>query len=105
MESQLVVQLPISESTNFDSLIEIENGLIDVLKKHPGVSVVGHDIGEGRFNVFIRSDEPWPSILGQIRAFLEFRDVLEAAVVAARPVGGESYQVIWPSDYRGAFEL
>ena len=105
MGDQIVVQLPLSESTDFDTLISVENGLIELFKDNRGVDVNGHDIGQGRFNVFIRSDEPWPPILGRIRAFLEFREVLEKAVVATRPLDGEKYQVLWPLDYGRAFEL
>lgn len=105
MRERVVVQLPLSESVDFDALISLENGLIDLFKDNRGVDVDGHDIGQGRFNVFINSDEPWPSILGRIRAFLEFREVLETAVVATRPLDGEKYQVLWPADYGRAFEL
>jgi hypothetical protein len=105
MENQVVVQLPVSEATDFDSLVHIENGLIELFAKHRGARVDGHGIGQGRFNVFIVSDEPWPSILGRVRAFLEFRGVLGDAVIATRPVEGEEYQVLWPADYGRAFEL
>ena len=105
MGNQIVVQLPLSESTDFDTLISVENGLIELFKDNRGVDVDGHDIGQGRFNVFIHSDEPWPAILGRIQAFLEFREMLKDAVVATRPVDGEKYQVIWPLDYGHAFEL
>jgi hypothetical protein len=105
MSDQVVVQLPLSESTDFDTLISVENGLIELFKDSRGVVVDGHDIGQGRFNVFIHSDEPWPSILGRIRAFLEFREMLENAVVATRPRDGEKYKVLWPPEYGPAFEL
>jgi hypothetical protein len=101
---RIVVQLPLSDSTDFDALIGIENGLIELFKGDARVHVDSHDIGRGKFNVFIRSDEPWPSIFGRIRAFLEFREALENAVVATRPVDGNEYQVLWPPDYGHAFE-
>jgi hypothetical protein len=105
MENQVVVQLPVSEATDFDSLVQIENGLIEILAKHRGARVDGHEIGRGRFNVFIVSDEPWPSVFGRIQAFLEFQEVLEDAVIATRAAEGEEYQVLWPSDHGRAFEL
>jgi hypothetical protein len=105
MKNQLVVQLPLSESMDFDALIGIEDGLIDLFKGNGQVAVDGHDIGQGQFNVFVRSDEPWPAILGRIRAFLDFHGVLEDAVIATRPLDGETYQVLWPSDYGHPFEL
>ena len=103
--TRVVVQIPVSESTDFDSLVEIENGLIEILAKHRGARIDGHEIGRGRFNMFVVSDEPWPSVFGRIRAFLEFRGVLGDAVIATRLVEGEEYRVLWPSDYGRAFEL
>ena len=103
--TRVVVQLPVCEATDFDSLVQIENGLIEILAKHRGARVDGHEIGRGRFNVFIVSDEPWPSMFGRIRAFLEFRGVLGDAVIATRHVEGEGYQVLWPPDHGHAFEL
>ena len=102
---QIVLQLPVSESTDFDAMIDIEDGLTRLLETQRGVRVDRHDIGEGKFNVFILSDQPWQSILGRIRAYLEFRGVLADAVIATRPVDGEKYEVLWPSDYEHAFEL
>jgi hypothetical protein len=102
---QLVVQLPLSEATDFDSLIGIENGLIELFKKNHGAHVDGHDIGQGRFNIFIVPDESWAPALGRIRAFLEFRGMLDGALIAWRPGGGEDYEVVWPTDYGGTFEL
>ena len=62
MKEQIVVQLPlILNLMDFDALISVEEGLIDLFKDNRGVDVEGHDIGRGRFNVFIHSDEPWPS--------------------------------------------
>ena len=105
MKNQLVVQLPLSESTDFDTLISIEDGLAELFKDNRQVVIDGHDIGQGRFNVFVHSDEPWPAVLGRIRAFLEFRGVLDGAVIATRPLDGEEYQVLWPSDHEHEFQL
>ncbi len=102
---QLVVQLPLSEATDFDSLIGIENGLIELFRKKHGAHVDGHDIGPGRFNIFIVPNESWAPALGRIRAFLEFRGMFEGVLIARRPGGGEHYEVVWPADYRGTFEL
>ncbi len=102
--TQVVVQLPLSESTDFDSLIGIENGLTELLLRHRGVRVDSHDIGHDRFNIFISSEEPWSAILGGIRAYLEFHGILGAAVIAARPLEGGTYEVLWPADHVGAFE-
>ena len=104
MSDRLVVQLPLVESTDFDSLIGIENGLLELFKKNGGADVDGHDIGRGKFNMFIRTNESWPSTLGRIRAFLEFQGVLESALVARDLGDGKGYEVLWPTGYRGKFE-
>ena len=105
MGNQVVVQLPLSDKTDFDSLIEIEDGLGQLLHKDRGVRVERHDIGQGRFNVFIVSDESWPSVVGRIRAFLEFRGVLAGAIIATRPGDDSEYTVVWPTDRTVAFKL
>jgi hypothetical protein len=102
---QLVVQLPLSEATDFDSLISIENGLIELFRENRGAEVDGHDIGPRRFNIFIVPDESWAPALGRIRACLEFRGMLEGVLIARRPRGEEHYEVVWPADYGSTFEL
>lgn len=102
---QLVVQLAVSESTDFDSLINVENGIIQMFEQDHGALVDGHDIGQGRFNIFIRPSASWASVLGRVRAFLEFRGFADHAVVARRASATERYEVVWPADYRGTFEL
>ena len=105
MGDLLVVQLPLSEATDFDSLIDIENGLIELFRKSQDARVDGHDIGPGRFNIFVLPNESWAPALGRIRAFLEFRGMLEGVLIARRPGGGELYEVVWPPDYGSTFEL
>jgi hypothetical protein len=98
MGIQLLVQVPVSESTDFDSLIAIENGLGEILAKQGGVRVHGHDFGQGKFNIRIVSEEPWQSIVGAIRAFLEFRGVADG-VIATRADDAEDYRVLWPTGH------
>jgi hypothetical protein len=105
MNQQLVVQLPVFEATNFDSLISVEDGMIQLFESNRDVLVDGHDIGMGKFNIFINTDESWAPIAGRIRAFLEFRGLLEDAIVAWRPSMTGQYNVVWPADYEGTFEL
>jgi len=104
MNERLIVQLPVSETTDFDSLVDLEDGLIQLFVGNPGVEVNGHEIGQGRFNIFISSSEPWAPIVGRIRAFLEFHE-LERPLIVLDPGNGEGYEIWLPTDYRGAFEL
>jgi hypothetical protein len=83
---RIAIQLPLSESTDFDSLIGVEEGLADVLKGQGGVEVDGHDIGQGKFNIYVLSEAPPAPLLGRIRAYLEFRGLLDQATIAERPL-------------------
>jgi hypothetical protein len=85
----LVVQIPMSEATDFDSLIGIENGLIQFLKEHGLGEVEGHDVGEGKFNIVIAAAQPWPVVLGRVRAFLDFEGAIDGVLIARRADNGE----------------
>jgi hypothetical protein len=86
MAVQLAIQLPLAESTDFDSLIGIEEGLADVLRGQGGVEVEGHDIGQGKFSIYVACEAPPASVIGRIRAYLEFRGLLDQAIIATRPL-------------------
>ena len=86
MAARIAIQLPLAESTDFDSLIGIEEGLADVLKGQGGVEVEGHDIGQGKFNIYVVCEASPDPLIGRIRAYLEFRGLLGEAIVATRPL-------------------
>ena len=86
MAVRIAIELALSESTDFDSLIGIEEGLADVLKGEGGVEVDGHDIGQGKFSIYVRSEAPPAPVIGRIRAYLEFRGLLDQATIAERPL-------------------
>jgi hypothetical protein len=86
LPARIVIELPLSESTDFDSLIGVEEGLADVLKGQGGVEVEGHDIGQGKFNIYVVCEAPPAPLIGRIRAYLEFRGLLGEAIIATRPL-------------------
>jgi len=56
MEYQLVLQFPITDTTDFDELIDLEGRLILILG---GTHIVdGHDFGSGEMNIFIHTNTP-----------------------------------------------
>lgn len=56
MKYQLEIQLPITSSNDFDTLIKLENALIDRLADQHEVD--GNDFGSGTMTVFILTDDP-----------------------------------------------
>lgn len=104
MDHRIVVRLPVAETTDFDALVGIENGLAEMLAKHRAGRIERHEFGHGRFSVFIASNESPESTLGRIRAFLEFHGSLREAVIATCTADGGDDRVLWPpDDGRGLF--
>ena len=56
MKYQLVLQWPASSIRDFDTLIEIEDVLLEGLKD--GSDVDGHDAGSNEMNIFIQTNNP-----------------------------------------------
>ena len=56
MDYQLVLQFLVSESTDFDELIDLETQLMVVLAGNHTVD--GHDFGSAEMNIFIHTDDP-----------------------------------------------
>jgi hypothetical protein len=103
--NQLIVQLPLSEATDFDRLIHIEDTLIQAFSQNDFAEVDGHDVGEGRFNIFIYPKSTWGPVIERVEAFLKLRGVLNQALIVKRLKSSEKYVVVWPKDFNGKFEL
>lgn len=56
MEYQLVLQFSISDTTDFDELIDLEGRLMVALAGRHIVD--GHDFGSGEMNIFVHTDDP-----------------------------------------------
>jgi hypothetical protein len=102
---KLIVQLPIDAGTDFDGLIEIEEALIRALSTNRTAEVDGHDIGEGKFNVFVHLRKGWEPALTQIVEALNELDLLPRAIVAKFHGAVESYEVVRPDSFAGTFTL
>jgi hypothetical protein len=104
-DTQLIIQLPFAGSEDFDRLMQIEESLINAFAQHnPFAEVDGHDVGEGRFNIFLKPKGTWGPAIERAEAVLKLRGVLKEAVVAKR-LKSEKYVVVWPKDYDGTFKL
>jgi hypothetical protein len=101
----IVVQLPLSESTDFDEPIDIENRLTLSFLKDRAAAVDGHALAGGNFNIFIMPHADPGAIIDRIKASLAESGVLDEAIIARRRSAQEAYSVVWPHGYRGTFEL
>src|SRR5262245_5652929 len=104
--NKIIVQLKVDASTDFDDLIGVEEALLLDLQQVPGVDVDGHDIGQGRFNVFIHlNGSVWEPALSRTIATLERLRLLHGSLVAKFTDATESYDVVHPDAFSGSFEL
>jgi hypothetical protein len=103
--NKLIVQLSMSEDTDFDQLIQIEETLIQALLKGRLASVDGHDIGEDRFKIFIHLADNWEPVLSRVTAVLGGLGVLADAVIAKFYGDTEKYEVVYPVSFSGTFAL
>lgn len=103
--TQLIVQFSFPGTGDYDRLIAVEESLIQAFaQRNPFAEVDGHDVGQGRFNIFIKPLGTWQPVLERVEAVLKLRGVLKEALVVKR-LKSEKYVVVWPKDYSGAFEL
>ena len=102
---RLVVQLPVSESTDFDSLIDLENALTLSFLKDRAATVDGHQLGQRKFNIFISPREASGPVVERVKAALAEGGVLEEALIAMRTGASGPYSAVWPDHYRGTFTL
>ena len=103
---QVIVQLPVADTTSFDDLLAIEESLIRAFaQRNPFAEVDGHDIGQGRFNIFINPTGSWAPVLERVHASLKLRGALKTAKVVKRMKKSGKYVVVWPEQFVGSFEL
>ncbi|WP_017758002.1 hypothetical protein [Pseudacidovorax intermedius] len=103
---QVIVQLPVTETTNFDALLRIEETLIQAFEqRNPFAEVDGHDIGQGRFNIFIKPTGTWGPVLERVHASLKLRGALNTAMVVKQLKKSGEFVVVWPEKFNGTFEL
>ena len=102
---RLVVQLPVSESTDFDSLIDIENALTLSFLKDRAATVDGHQLGLGKFNIFIVPRAAPEPVVDRVKSALAQDGMLDRALIAKQASANEPYSVVWPENYKVAFAL
>ncbi len=101
MNYQLVLQFKTSDAEEIEWLLTIQEDLYSMFgTKH---IVDGNDIGLGKLNIFIHTNEPREAFEESKEAFDE-KD-LDNMIAAYRKFEDDTYKVIWPSDHRKEFEL
>jgi hypothetical protein len=103
--NKIIVQFALSDNTDFDGLIEIEDALTLALLQDRDAKVDGHDLGEGRFNIYIHLQGDWEPTLGRVTEALKGQNRLEDAVVAKRHGESNAFEVVLPRGYVGGFAL
>ena len=101
MQYQLVLQFPITESFDFDALIELETKLTFELGSEHGID--GHDFGSGEVNVFINTNNPDDAFKKTIVLLSDqFSSILKAAY---RKSDADQYIWLHPANNRDEFHV
>ncbi len=93
MNYQLVLQFKGDSIEDYDSMVAIEDELIQELADVGEVD--GHDAGSGGTNIFIITSAPVQAF-ERSKVVLERSGLLGAVAAAYRPVAGNTYTVLWP---------
>jgi hypothetical protein len=99
---QLIFQFRGDSIEDYDSMIAIENELIEVLGD--SATVDGHDVGSGETNIFILTSDP-EATLKLAKPMLERTQQLQVVTVAYRQITADEYTVIWPEDSHKEFTI
>lgn len=102
---QLVVQLPVTESTDFNMLLYVEETLFRSFPRNDIAEVERHEFSDGRFNLFIFPRGPRAPVIERILAALKLRGVDGTALIAVRPEDHAPYTVVWPQHHDSDFTL
>ena len=103
--NKIIVQLKIDESTDFDSLIHVEDSLIQSFVDDPQVDVDGHDIGQYKFNIHIHLGDNWDAAIEKVTETLDGLGLLLRVVVAKYDGASNQYEIVRPDTYIGDFAL
>jgi hypothetical protein len=93
MEYQVVLQFRGDSLGDYDSMNSLEDALIEELADIAEVD--GHDVGSRETNIFLKTSEP-ASAFTRAKAVLGAFGLLGKVAAAYRPVGGNSFTVLWP---------
>src|SRR5262245_23254635 len=101
---QLIVQFACTQISDYDRFMQVEETLIQAFSQNDYAEVDGHDVGQGRFNIYILPKGAWGPVIERVEAFLKLRGVLNEALIV-KQLESEKYIVVWPKDFDGNFEV
>lgn len=102
---KVIVQLRADSTSDIDRFFRLEESLFQAFSQCSDGYVDGHDIGEGRFNIFIHVRGPWSAVLARVEAFLKLHGAFGEVVIAKFYGKSERYQVVHPPAHIGGFAL
>jgi hypothetical protein len=100
MTFRLVLQMP---KEDLETLTGIEERLEQQLMNDSG-EIDGHDIGNGKGNIFIFTSDPKRTFT-KLKPALEEMGLLKLLTIAYSESGEDDFQVIWPKDSSELFSL
>lgn len=92
---QLVIQFPVSSTSDFDDLSILEENLSNKLGDSSIVD--GHDFGSEEFNIFVLTEEP-VALFQRVQEVVQNYEQGKRMRVAYREISGEGFVVLWPLD-------
>ena len=99
-EYQLVIEFADENSKSFEEITSLEMLLDAELKAG---EVDGNDVGQGTINIFIITKDP-AKCFAETMTHIKSKS-LKPSAAGYRPVDGEDYIRLWPSDDKTPFEL
>jgi hypothetical protein len=94
----LILQFPFSDLVDYETMIELEELLIEQIPLTTDGKVDGHDAGKSEMNIFIFTNEPHTVL--KIAKKLISADLVKEMRAGYREVEGEVYTPIWPEDLK-----
>lgn len=102
---QVIVQFHIADKFDLDRCYEIDEAL-DQAFSHTSDGVVdGHDVGEGRFNIYIDIQSSWEPVLERIDALLILKGAKSKATIVKFHPETERYEIVSPPSFDGVFTI
>jgi len=91
---ELVLRFAVSDTLDYDAVIEIENLLVERLAKEAQIN--GHDVGQGFMNVFIRTEDAHTTF-ATVRDLLSGHLAVHECSAGYREAASADYVSLWPA--------
>jgi hypothetical protein len=102
---KVIVQFSFADPAELDRWFKIEETLHQAFEQANDGYVDGHEVGEGRFNIYIHVRSVWGPVLERVDAFLRLKGASGAATVVKFHPKTERYEVVRPLSFEGNFSI